>query len=111
MEQVIPSPPGSTMKRTPRTRRTTLRSSPSLSGRRMKYHQEGSALSRITFKLMDLQLMMHIACGSSIRSKKETYNRSTIMLKSLGINLDPVRFDRYYFDSSYVDLFGVRIPG
>lgn len=55
--------------------------------------------------------MMHIACGSSIRSKKETYNRSTIMLKSLGINLDPVRFDRYYFDSSYVDLFGVRIPG
>ncbi|MEM0195974.1 MAG: hypothetical protein QXJ24_06645 [Thermoplasmatales archaeon] len=58
------------------------------------------------FRLMDLESGMYIVYGLSIRSKKETYDRSTIMLKSLGIDLDPVRFDRYYSASSYVDQFG-----
>lgn len=62
-----------------------------------------------SFRLLDLDSGMYIAFGSSVRSEREAFDRSMAMLKTLGINLDSVRLDRYYSSSSYVDRFGCRV--
>jgi transposase len=56
-----------------------------------------------TFRLMDMESRMYIAFGSTMRSEKEAYDRSTKMLESLGIYLESARLDRYYFSPFFVN--------
>jgi len=54
------------------------------------------------FALMDLRAKMYMAYGSSMKSDKD--DRAMGMVHD--IDIDSVRLDRYYSESSYVPRFG-----
>jgi transposase len=58
------------------------------------------------FRLMDLSTKMYIACGSSMKSEKEAFDRAMKMLSRLGVTLGTARLDRYYSSSACVDSLG-----
>jgi transposase len=59
------------------------------------------------FRLMDLSTKMYIACGSSMKSEKEAFDRAMgMMLSTLDVTLDTARLDRYYSSSACVDSLG-----
>jgi transposase len=55
------------------------------------------------FRLMDLSTKMCIACGSSMKSEREAFDRAMKMLSTLDVTLDTARLDRYYSSSACVD--------
>ena len=58
-----------------------------------------------SFKMLDLESKMYVACGMSLKSEKQAFDRAMGMLKGIDINIDSVRLDRYYSYPSYVDKF------
>ena len=52
------------------------------------------------FAIMDLKTRMYIACGSSMKSEKEAFDRAMIMLSQMDV--DTARLDRYYSNPVYV---------
>jgi transposase len=54
------------------------------------------------FALLDLDSKMYICYGSSLKSEKDAYNKSKLMLEKTGIKLKSIRLDRYY--SNAVDV-------
>ncbi len=55
--------------------------------------------------MLDLESKMYVACGMSLKSEKQAFDRAMEMLKGIDINIDSVRLDRYYSYLSYVDKF------
>lgn len=48
------------------------------------------------FALLDLDSKMYVCYGSSLKSEKDAYNKSKLMLEKIGIRLKSIRLDRYY---------------
>ena len=71
--------------------------------------QHSKHLFAYSFRLLDLDSGMYVAFGSSMRSEREAFDRSMNMLKSLRVELDSVRLDRYYSSSFYLDRFGCKV--
>jgi transposase len=58
-----------------------------------------------SFKLMDVGSQMYLSYGTSLKSEREAFDRSMVFLKTVDVELDSVRLDRYYSASVYVDMF------
>ena len=80
---------------------------PAGDGRTAGHHKK--RLFAYSFRLLDLDTGMYMAFGSSMRSERGAFDRSMSMLRTIGIELDSVRLDRYYSSSSYLDLFGCKV--
>ena len=75
-------------------------------------HREAKQKKRLfaySFRLLDLDSGMYIAFGSSMKSEREAFDHAMAMLRSLGIELDSMRLDRYYSASSYIDRFDCSV--
>ena len=59
-----------------------------------------------SFAIMDLESRLYIAFGSSMKSEREAYDRAMDLLKSIGVEMDSIRLDRYYSSPSYMDKLG-----
>ncbi len=59
-----------------------------------------------SFNLMDLKSKMYVAFGMSLKSEKEAFDKAMVMLKSIDVEIESVRLDKYYSFPSYVDRFG-----
>ncbi|MGC8563113.1 MAG: ISNCY-like element ISFac3 family transposase [Thermoplasmata archaeon] len=59
-----------------------------------------------SFAIMDLESRLYIAFGSSMKSEREAYDRAMDLLKSIGVEVDSIRLDRYYSSPSYMDKLG-----
>ena len=58
-----------------------------------------------SFKLMDINTKMYIAYGTSMKSEKQAFDSAIKMLGSVAVNINSVRFDRYYSYPSWPLLF------
>jgi len=56
--------------------------------------------------IMDLETRLYIALGSSMKSEREAYDRAMNLLRSIGVDMDSIRLDRYYSSPSYMDNLG-----
>jgi len=56
--------------------------------------------------IMDLETRLYIALGSSMKSEREAYDRAMNLLRSIGVDMDSIRLDRYYSSPSYIDNLG-----
>jgi transposase len=59
-----------------------------------------------SFAIMDLETRLYIALGSSMKSEREAYDRAMNLLRSIGVDMDSIRLDRYYSSPSYMDNLG-----
>jgi len=57
------------------------------------------------FALLDLNTFMYIAYGTSLKSKKEAFEKAMEMLESLDIKIESIRLDKDYSYPFYVDKF------
>ena len=59
-----------------------------------------------SFKLMDLDTLLYVCYGASLKSEKEAFDRAMIMLPDTEVRINSVRLDKYYSFPTYVDKFG-----
>jgi transposase len=59
-----------------------------------------------SFTIMDLETRLYVTFGSSMKSEREAYGRAMDLLRSIGVEMDSIRLDRYYSSPSYMDKLG-----
>ena len=69
--------------------------------KKSKIHKK--RLFAYSFAIMDLQSRLYIAFSSSMNSEREAYDRTMKLLSSINVEMDSIRYDRYYASPSYMD--------
>ena len=59
-----------------------------------------------SFAIMDLETRLYTAFGSSMKSERDAYYRAIDLLRSIGVEIDSIRLDRYYSSPPYMDRLG-----
>ena len=57
-----------------------------------------------SFTFIDIKSRMYVGYGTSFKSEKGAFEKALTMAKSLGVNIDSLRLDRYYSGEAYVKL-------
>jgi len=61
------------------------------------------------FALIDLGTGMYVGCGFSKVSEMDAFKKALLMLKSIGIDIDVVRLDKYYSSKKVLELLGKKV--
>jgi transposase len=79
---------------------------PSKSTSELKIKQEKWKLFTYAFALMDLDSHMYVGYGASLKSEKDAFEKSLVIMRECGVEVKSIRLDQYYSGQSTADLFG-----